>query len=252
MKIRFLGTGTSTGVPEIGCRCEVCKSTDKRDNRLRSSVLIQIGDKNILIDCGPDFRQQMLPLEFKKLDAVLLTHEHYDHVGGLDDLRPFCKFGDVDVYAENHVADVLRERIPYCFQESKYPGVPDILLHEINLDVFWIDDVEITPVRIMHSNLPILGYRIGNVAYLTDVKSIPDEEFVKLQDLDILIIDALRLKEHISHENLSEALVNIKRIAPKRSYLIHMSHQMGLHEVVQKSLPENIYLSYDGLEIESE
>ncbi|NDW18620.1 MBL fold metallo-hydrolase [Dysgonomonas sp. 216] len=252
MKIRFLGTGTSTGVPEIGCRCEVCTSSDGRDKRLRTSALITVNGKNILIDCGPDFRQQMLPVELKKLHGVLLTHEHYDHVGGMDDLRPFCRFGDIDVYLEKYVSEALKTRIPYCFEKFKYPGVPSFNLHEITCNPFYVEDVKIVPVRLMHYKLPITGYRIGNMAYLTDVKSIPEEEYKKLEGLDTLIMDALRIKPHISHQNLEEALENIRRINPKRTYFIHMSHQMGLHGEIEKKLPENIFLAYDGLEIESD
>lgn len=251
MKIRFLGTGTSTGNPEIGCKCDVCTSTNTKDHRFRSSALVHVNDKNILIDCGPDFRLQMLNISFEKLDAVLLTHEHYDHVAGLDDLRPFSRFGDVEIYAENYVADVLKKRIPYCFQELKYPGVPNIILNGIDTKPFYVDDIEIIPIRLMHYHLPIFGYRIQNFAYLTDLKTIPEEEYSKLENLDTLVIDALRIQEHISHESLDEALQNIARIAPKKAYLIHMSHHIGLHDVVQSQLPDNVYLSFDGLEIES-
>lgn len=252
MKIRFLGTGTSTGVPETGCLCNVCTSNDKRDNRLRASVLININNRRILIDCGPDFRLQVSNLEFAKLNGILLTHEHYDHVGGVDDLRPFCRFGDVDIYAEDYVSEALMSRIPYCFADKKYPGVPNISLHSISLKPFWVDDILVTPIRLMHQQLPIFGYRIGNMAYLTDLKYIPEEEYSKLEGLDVLIINALRIREHLSHESLAEALVNIKRIAPKKAYLTHMSHHIGLHADVEKLLPNNVYLPYDGLEIESE
>lgn len=251
MKITFLGTGTSTGNPEIGCTCQVCKSTNSKDRRLRASALIEVDNKSILIDCGPDFREQILKVPFKKIDGVLLTHEHYDHVGGLDDLRPFSRFGDVDVYAETYVAEALKRRIPYCFQEHKYPGVPNIILHPIENIPFKISETTITPIRVMHYNLPIFGYRIHDFAYLTDLKEIPEEEYSKLKNIDTLVIDALRIEEHISHESLAEALEKIKRIAPKKAYLIHMSHHMGLHDEVQKTLPENIFLSYDGLIIES-
>lgn len=247
MKIHFFGTGTSTGNPEIGCTCEVCKSLDKRDRRLRSSILIETNGKRILIDCGPDFREQIIVKPFSRIDAVLLTHEHYDHVGGIDDLRPFNKFGDVDIYAESYVADALIQRMPYCFQEIKYPGIPNIVLNKIDLNPFDIDGVGVTPIRLRHQYLPILGYRIGDLAYLTDLKCIPETEFSKLVNLDILIIDCLRIEEHQSHLNLEQAIEYIRKINPQKAFLIHMSHHIGLHSEVEKILPENVFLPYDGL-----
>ncbi len=251
MNVKFLGTGTSTGVPEIGCKCEVCTSINTKDRRLRASVLLNINGKRLLIDCGPDFRQQIINEPFLPLDGVLLTHEHYDHVGGIDDLRPFCRFSDIDIYANDITLNALRARMPYSFTENRYPGVPVLNLQEVKVgENFMVRDIEITPIRVIHYKLPILGYRIGNFAYITDAKYIPDEEYDKLKNLDALIINALRLKEHLSHFTLSEALEVVKNIAPKRAYLIHMSHQIGLHNEVQKTLPENVFLSYDGLEIE--
>lgn len=251
MKIKFLGTGTSTGVPEIGCKCEVCTSTDRKDKRLRASVLITANNKYILIDCGPDFRQQLLNERFNKIDALLLTHEHYDHVGGIDDLRPFSRFGDIEIYAQERVTRILKERIPYCFTDIKYPGVPSINLNSLKDDFpFFIEDVKIEPVYLQHYRLSIFGYKIGNFAYLTDLKTIPEEEYKKLEGIDTIVMNALRINEHISHQTLDQALENIRRIAPRRTYLTHMSHQIGLHEDVQASLPNNVYLSYDGLEIE--
>lgn len=251
MNIKFLGTGTSTGVPEIGCRCEVCTSDDIRNRRLRASVLINIDQKRILIDCGPDFRQQIMDEPFSKIDAILLTHEHYDHVGGIDDVRPFGKFGEVNIYSNKITLNALRKRMPYSFAEYKYPGVPQLTLHEIdNQERFYIDNILIQPVEVMHHKLPITGYRIKNFAYLTDVKTIEEREFEKLKSLDTLVINALRFQEHLSHLNVDQALELIRKIAPKRAYFIHMSHQIGLHEKVQSMLPENVFLSYDGLEIE--
>ena len=254
MRLRFLGTGTSTGNPEIGCKCRVCTSTDKKDYRFRSSALLEIEDKQLLIDCGPDFRVQMLEalktFPFKKLDGVLITHEHYDHVGGLDDLRAYCKFGVVDIYAETYVVEAVKSRIPYAFMDVKYPGVPNLRMNPIEFsEAFMIQNIPVVPVRLMHGPLPILGYRIGEVAYLTDLKTIPEEEYTKLQNLDVLIINALREKEHLSHETLEDALKNIERIRPGKAYLIHMSHTFGLHEEIQKTLPRNVFIAYDGLEI---
>lgn len=252
MKVTILGSGTSTGVPEIGCTCKVCTSKDFRDNRLRTSVLVEAQGKRILLDCGPDFRQQALPLRFAPLDAVLLSHEHYDHVGGLDDLRPFCRFSDIPLYADDYTVDHLQKRMPYCFLEHKYPGVPAIYLNVVNASQpFFIGDVEITPIRVMHGRLPILGYRIGEkMAYITDMLTMPDEEYAKLQGLDCLIMNALRVKPHITHQSLDEALANAARIGARETYFIHMSHHIGLHAEVEKKLPEHVHLSYDGMIID--
>jgi phosphoribosyl 1,2-cyclic phosphate phosphodiesterase len=253
MKLRFLGTGTSTGNPELGCRCFVCTSPDPKDRRYRASVWIEIEGKHLLIDCGPDFRTQMLETfrkePFSPLEGVLITHEHYDHVGGLDDLRSFCRTGPVTLYAEASVAKAIQTRMPYAFKEDRYPGVPNLQIQIIDLQPFTVSGIEIIPIRLMHGNLPIIGYRIGNLAYLTDLKTIPEEEYSKLRNLDALIINALRIEEHIAHETLADALKNIAKIRPQRAYLTHMSHSFGLHEVIQKTLPSNVFIAFDGLEL---
>lgn len=250
MRITFLGTGTSSGVPVIGCECNVCQSADARDRRLRSSVLVEVNDKQILIDVTPDFREQMLNVPFSRIDGILVSHEHYDHVGGMDDLRPYGQFGAIDIYAEENVKSALMSRIPYCFAPRRYSGIPNLTLNEINISPFQIDGAEIVPIRVMHYRLPILGFRIGSFAYLTDVKTVPEEELTKLKDLDVLVISALRKKEHISHQNLDQARELIHTIAPKMTYLTHLSHGMGLHEEVEKELEENIAIGYDGLVVE--
>lgn len=251
MKITILGSGTSTGVPEIGCTCEVCTSKDPKDSRLRTSVLVETEGKRILLDCGPDFRQQVLHLDFAPLNGVLISHEHYDHVGGLDDLRPFSRFADIPLYADEYTATHLKARMPYCLVEHKYPGVPAISLNVVDASQsFCIAGIEIVPIQVMHGRLPILGYRIGKMAYITDMLTMPEEEYEKLHGLDCLVMNALRVKPHPTHQSLDEALKNVARIQAKQTYFIHMSHHIGLHREVEKSLPSHIHLAYDGLTIE--
>jgi phosphoribosyl 1,2-cyclic phosphate phosphodiesterase len=217
---------------------------------LRAAALICTDDATLLVDCGPDFRQQMLSTPFGKIDGVLITHEHYDHVGGLDDLRTFSRLGRVSVFAEPFTAGRIRTRMPYCFAENRYPGIPDIRLQEIEAGkAFRINATEVTPLRVMHGRLPILGYRIGKLAYITDMLTLPDETYRQLEGVELLVLNALRIKPHITHQSLDEALETARRINACETFLTHISHQMGLHAEVEKHLPPHVHLAYDGLEI---
>ena len=251
MKVTFLGTGTSQGIPVIGCTCDACKSDDPHDNRLRSSILAEVGEKHIVIDTGPDFRQQMLRYSVTKLDAVLFTHEHRDHIAGLDDIRAFnfIQKQSMDVFAEERVFKALKNEFPYVFAEKKYPGVPRINEHVISDAPFMIGEIQILPVRLMHYHLPVLGFRINDFAYLTDGSYISPGEKSKLKGLKHLVVNALRREEHISHFTLSQALKLIDELEPEKGYLTHISHQMGKHEEISKELPGNITVVYDGFEI---
>ena len=250
MKVTILGSGTSTGVPELGCGCEVCTSTDLRDFRLRSSALIECDNCRLLIDCGPDFRTQMLNIPFDKIDAVLLTHKHYDHTGGLDDLRPFCRKGDIPIFADSETVKHVKSILPYCFSDVKYPGVPNLILNEIDANKeFSIGNLNIQPIRVFHGRLPILGYRMGNFAYITDMSFIEPEELNKLIGVETLVINALRFsKPHGSHQTLLQAYKVINFLKPRNVYFTHMMHHIGLHAKIEKVLPPNMYLAYDGLE----
>lgn len=250
MELKFLGTGTSTGVPQIGCQCDVCKSTDSKDKRLRASALLSINNHNILIDCGPDFRTQILNCNSPHLDALLITHSHYDHVGGVDDLRPYCKNVDFPIYCKADVSENLHQHIPYCFVRHPYPGVPSFKIHRINPNrSFKIDDIKVTPLPVMHYKLEILGFRINNFAYITDARTISQKTINRIKGVDTLVINALRIKEHLSHFNLEQALEIVNAINPRIVYLTHLSHQMGFHEDVEKTLPQNVKIAYDGLTI---
>ena len=251
MKLTFLGTGTSKGVPEVGCTCHTCLSTDPRDKRLRASVLVETGEARILIDCGPDLRMQMLRIPFDRLDGVLLTHEHYGRTGGIDDLRPFAIFGDIDVFADELTHRHLRERLPYFFREVLYPGVPRLLFHTVQPYVpFTIKDVEIMPLQVMHGQLPILGFRIGPLGFVTDMTDAPEETLVQLTGIDTLVIGALRRKPHATHQTIDEAIDVARRMGARETYLIHMNHEAGLHAETDATLPEHVHLAYDGLTIE--
>lgn len=280
MKLTFLGTGTSNGVPVIGCGCGVCRSSDPRDKRLRSSVLLEfdggdIPDKGksvlsccrpdedslpvfpetgmvrILIDCSPDFRQQMLGVPYGPVHAVLVTHEHYDHVGGLDDLRPFCVFNDIDIFGEPVVIRHLGERMPYCFGPGKYPSAPALRLHTVSPYVpLHICGICVEPLRVMHGKLPIIGFRIGNFAYITDMSRMPSDTFARLGGLDVLVVNALRKTPHPTHQSIGEALVLIDSLKPGRAFLTHLAHSAGLHSDSSALLPDNVRFAYDGLVID--
>ena len=251
MKLTFLGTGTSCGVPTIGCECYTCRSTDPHDKRLRCSVLIETPVTRLLIDCGPDFRQQIMTQPFRKIDGILITHAHYDHMGGMDDIRPYCQFGEINVYADPIARNGMLEMLPYCFAKHRYPGVPAIQLHEIQPhQPFQIGDLEIMPFQVMHHDLPILGYRIGSLAYITDMKTIAGEEIPYIKGCETLIVNALREKSHHSHQTLSEAVRFAQRINARQTWLIHSSHDIGRHAEVNASLPANIQLAYDGQVLE--
>ncbi len=252
MKITILGSGTSTGVPQLLCDCKVCRSTDSRDKRLRCSALVEVDSQSLLIDCGPDFRQQMMTADVKEIDAVLITHSHYDHVGGMDDLRPYCAKheGGLAVYCRKDVSEDLHARIPYCFKEHPYPGVPSYDMHIIGNEPFEVGKTKIVPLPVMHYKLPITGFSIGKMAYITDCKRMPAETLELLKGTDTLIINALRFEPHLSHMNLKEALDVIDNVRPRKAYLTHMSHQMGLHAETSKILPEGVEPAFDGQIIE--
>ncbi len=251
MKLLFLGTGTSSGVPVLGCRCQVCTSRDPRDNRMRTAALLTNGDTRILIDAGPDIRQQLLPLDFRPLDAILLTHIHYDHVGGLDDLKVFSRFGDQQIYADERTCEGVKRVMPYCFKKVLYPHVPHLNLHTISPhEAFRVKNVEVMPIQVMHDQMPILGYRFGRLAYITDIKTIHEEEIPYLEGVETLVVGALRWdRPHHSHFLVGDAIEFSRQLGAKRTYLVHMTHAIGPHAMAQKRLPEGVFFAYDGQEI---
>lgn len=249
MRITFLGTGTSCGVPVIGCRCEVCQSSNAKDRRLRCSILVETEQTRLLVDCGPDFRQQILPQPFRRIDGILITHSHYDHVGGMDDVRPYCQFGEINVYADPLARRGMLEMLPYCFAENRYPGVPAIGLHEIHAcEEMTIGDISFLPFQVMHGKLPILGYRFGRFAYITDMKTIGDDQARLLEGVETLVVNALRFdRPHHSHQLVGDAVAFARQIGARRTLLTHVCHDIGLHdEVNSRLLPPGVELAYDG------
>jgi phosphoribosyl 1,2-cyclic phosphate phosphodiesterase len=251
VKITFLGTGTSQGVPVIACDCNTCLSSDEHDKRLRTSLLLETEDTSLVIDAGPDFRQQMLREHITRLDAILLTHEHKDHIAGLDDVRAFnYKSQDaIDIFSEERVQKVLKKDYSYVFSEYQYPGIPKMRLNPIPDEGFTVKKLQIVPVRVFHYRLPVYGFRIGNFAYITDANYIPEESKERLYGVKYLVVNALRKEKHISHFSLREAVDFIREISPKKAFITHISHQMGLHKDVSKELPSEIILAYDGLSL---
>ena len=252
MKITFLGTGTSQGIPLIGCTCKVCTSQDTLDKRLRSSVMIEHKNTNIVIDTGPDFRQQMLREKVTKMDAVVFTHEHKDHTAGLDEVRAFNFINQMvmPVYATERVQSALKEAFSYIFADLDYPGLPKIKLHTINDDIFVVGDMQIQPINVLHYKLPVKAFRIGNFTYITDANFISEEEKEKIKGSEVVVINALRRNEHISHFTFQEAIDLANELGAKKTYFTHISHQLGLHKEVNLELPSHIELAYDGLQIE--
>jgi len=252
LKLVFLGTGTSQGIPVIGCKCKVCTSSDFRDKRLRVSVMIQLETFSFVIDTGPDFRQQMLRERVEKIDAILYTHQHKDHTAGLDDIRPFNHKHSMDmpVYGRKEVLDQLKQEFAYIFENNAYPGIPRVILNEITNTPFYLKEQQIIPIEVLHHKLPVFGYRIGDLTFITDANFISEKEKEKIRGSKILVINALQKSPHISHYTLNEAIALIQELKPEKAYLIHMSHIMGTHKEASLELPEGIEFAYDGLVLE--
>lgn len=251
LTITFLGTGTSSGVPMIGCDCEVCTSTNKKDKRLRSSILVQSEATTLVVDTGPDFRYQVLRAAVRKLDAVVYTHPHKDHMAGLDDIRAYNYLSKkpMEIYADSLSEEALRRDFYYAFSDTKYPGVPELNLNTITTDPFQVGDIPVLPIPVWHLRMPVMGFRFGNFTYITDANRIEDEEKQKIKGSEVLVVNALRRKPHISHFTLDEAIALVRELEIPTAYFTHISHQLGLHEEVEKELPEGMHLAYDGLKI---
>ena len=251
MKITFLGTGTSGGVPVIGCQCEVCTSTDLRDTRLRSSALVEVNGKYIVIDAGPDFRAQMLRHQVPTIDALLVTHGHRDHIGGLDDIRPynFLQNKVIDLYCDSYAEAMIREQYSYAFGNTAYEFAPQVTFHRITQASFFAAHVQVIPIEVMHYQLLVQAFRIGDFTYITDAKTIAHNEVEKIKGTKILVVNALRARDHNAHFTLAEALQLIDKVQPEKAYLIHMSHQFGLHAAIEPTLPPHVFIAYDGLEL---
>ncbi|MBW6490860.1 MAG: MBL fold metallo-hydrolase [Lentimicrobium sp.] len=252
MQLTFLGTGTSIGVPVIACNCEVCKSNDPRDKRFRTSAMVSIDQQNIVIDCGPDFRLQMLKQKVEDIDAVVFTHEHRDHIAGLDDVRAFNYIlnKNIPIYGTQIVMEAIKTEFPYIFTETRFFGAPQVTTHEIENKEFNIGQTKILPISVMHNKLPVFGFRIGALSYITDASYLPEEEKHKVYNSKVLVLNALRNSKHISHFSLAEALNLIQELKPERAFLTHISHFLGLHKEVEKKLPDNVRLAYDNLIVE--
>lgn len=251
MRVTFLGTGTSQGVPIIGCQCEVCQSDDPRDKRLRSSIMIEVDGNNFVVDTGPDFRYQMLREKVRQLDAILFTHGHKDHTAGFDDIRAFnfIMKKDMEVYCDHLVEEILHKDFHYVFQKVKYPGVPKANLHIIDNHPFEVNGVDIIPIKVWHMKLPVFGFRVGDFTYITDANRIDEEEKAKIRGSKTLVLNALRHEKHVSHFNLEEAIAMARELEVEQCYLTHISHQLGKHDTVVQGLPEGIDLAYDGLKV---